>query len=70
MVDVSCIPPCLRADEKLCVALGSTRRRRGGFGTELINITQVHLEESEKIEFRDIFCVVFLAIGAGSICCN
>lgn len=48
MVDASCVPPCLRADEKLRVALRSTRRRRGGFGTELINITQVHLEESEK----------------------
>lgn len=70
MVDVPCVPPCLPADEKLRVALRSTRRRRGGFGAELINITQVHLEESEKIEFRDVFCVVFLAVGAGSICCN
>lgn len=32
------------------MALRSTRKRRGGFGTELINIPQVHLEESEKIE--------------------
>lgn len=31
---------------------------------ELMNTTQVHLEECEKTEFRDIFCVVFFAIGA------
>lgn len=33
---------------KLCVALRSIRKRRGGFATKLIDITQVPLEDSEK----------------------
>lgn len=50
VLDVLCIPLYMQADKKPCVALRSTRVRQGGFGIELINVTQVCLEESEKTE--------------------
>ena len=59
-MNISCVPLCVRADEKLCVSLRSTRKRRGGFGKEFINITEVHLEESEKNRVqKHLLCSVF-----------